>query len=206
MADLFLREVILRRETVPDFRRYPFSLPAVSRLDRFVFDGPVTFFIGENGSGKSTLLEAFAVALGFNPEGGSRHFRFATRASHSALHEHLRTVRGIVRPRDGYFLRAESYFNVATEIERLDEEPAQGPPIADAYGERALHEQSHGESFLALVQNRLRGHGYQLDGTGMKRIAYEETEHFRVTRDFLNRYPTMLRSLLDDDDAVGSEE
>lgn len=246
---LYLREVALRRERVSDFNRYPFNLPALGHLDRFAFDSPVTFFIGENGSGKSTLLEALAVALGFNPEGGSRHFRFATRASHSELHAHFRIVRNVVRPRDGYFLRAESYFNVATEIEKLDDEPGPGPPIADAYGPRALHEQSHGESFLALVENRFRGHGlylldepeaalspirqmtllsrlhrlveassqfiiathspillsypgaaiYQLDSDGMRRVAYEETEHFRVTRDFLNRYPAMLESLLDDD-------
>ena len=250
LSELYLRDVVLRRDTVPDFRRYPFNLPAIANLDRVKFDAPVTFFIGENGSGKSTLLEAIAVAVGFNAEGGSRNFRFATRASHSELHGHLRAVRGVVRPRDGYFLRAESYFNVATEIEKLDELPAAGPKIADSYGPRALHEQSHGESFLALVQNRLRGHGLylldepeaalspmrqmallsrlhrlvetssqfliathspillaypgasisQLDGDGMRPIAYEETEHFRVTRDFLNRYPKMLEALLNDDD------
>ena len=253
---LYLREVALRRDKISDFRRYPFNLPAVVSLDRLEFDARVTFLIGENGSGKSTLLEAIAVALGFNPEGGSRHFRFGTRPSHSELYEYLRVVRSITRPRDGYFLRAESYYNVATEIENLDKIAGAGPPIADAYGPRALHEQSHGESFLALVEHRLRGHGlylldepeaalspirqmtllsrlhalvekssqfviathspillaypgaaiYELRPGGMNRTQYEETEHFRVTRDFLNRYPAMLKELLGDGDASRSEQ
>jgi predicted ATPase len=248
-ATIYLREVVLRRDQVPDFYRYPFSLPVVSPLDRVVFEQPVTFFVGENGSGKSTLLEAIAVALGFNAEGGSRHFRFGTRASHSELHQYLRIVRGRERPGDGYFLRAESYFNVATEIERLDAIPAASPPIGPAYGARALHEQSHGESFLALVKHRFRGNGiylldepeaalspmrqmtllsrlhalvqhrsqfviathspillaypdatiYECTSAGLRAIRFEETEHFRVTKDFLNRYPAMLRALLGDD-------
>src|SRR5690606_11983657 len=108
----------------------------------------VTFVVGENGSGKSTLLEAIAVAYGFNAEGGSRNFSFQTRSSHSELHEYLRISRGIRRAQDGFFLRAESYFNVGTEIEELDKEPGAGPPIIGSYGGRSLHEQSHGESFL----------------------------------------------------------
>ena len=124
----------------------------------------MTFFVGENGSGKSTLLEALAVSLGFNAEGGTKNFRFDTRASHSALHQYLRVSKGLKRPRDGYFLRAESFFNVATEIERLDDEPAYGPPIIDSYGARSLHEQSHGESFLAVLLNRFGPDGlYLLD-------------------------------------------
>lgn len=250
-STIYLREVALRREEVPDFRRYPFDLPVVSGLDRIAFGSPVTFLIGENGSGKSTLLEAIAVAIGFNAEGGSRNFRFGTRESHSELYRYLRLVRGVVRPRDGFFLRAESYYNVATEIERLDAEPGPGPPIAPSYGPRALHEQSHGESFLALLANRFRGAGlylldepeaalsplrqmallarldelvrahsqfliathspillaypratiYEIGPDGLQRVAYEQTEHFRVTRDFLNRYPSMLETLLFDRDA-----
>jgi predicted ATPase len=116
----------------------------------------MTFFIGENGSGKSTLLEAIAVALGFNPEGGTRNFNFATRRSHSELHDYLRIVRGVTRPRDGFFLRAESFFNVATNIDDLG--------VTDSYGFRSLHEQSHGESFLALMTHRFGGKGlYILD-------------------------------------------
>jgi predicted ATPase len=123
----------------------------------------VTFLVGENGSGKSTLLEGLAVAWGFNPEGGTRNFRFGTRTSHSVLHQHLTLVKSARRPRDGFFLRAESFFNLATEIERLDAEPG-GPPIINSYGYQSLHEQSHGESFLAVMMHRFGGHGlYVLD-------------------------------------------
>jgi predicted ATPase len=154
----------LLREKVPSFSAYPFSLPAIRKLDRIEFHPKVTFIIGENGSGKSTLLEAIAVAWGFNPEGGSRNFRFSTRASHSDLCNYIRLAKSVRRPRDGFFLRAESFFNVATDIERMDAEGGFGPPIIDSYGGRSLHEQSHGESFLALLNERFRSDGlYILD-------------------------------------------
>lgn len=112
-----MRALYLVKGRVPEAAGYPFSLPAVqSLLHELELHPHVTFFIGENGSGKSTLLEAIAVAAGFNAEGGSRNFRFATRSSESKLHSCIRLVRGVHRPRDGFFLRAESYFNVATEI------------------------------------------------------------------------------------------
>ncbi len=123
----FIRRVTLKRETVESFDRYPFSLPAIRSLEQIDLHPGVTFFVGENGSGKSTLLEAIAVSLGFNAEGGSRNFRFSTRSSHSPLHEYLRLTRGSERPRDGFFLRAESFYNVATEIEKLDAARATPP-------------------------------------------------------------------------------
>lgn len=157
-------DVQLKRQEVPSFDAYPFSLPAVRNLEVLKLHPCVTYIVGENGSGKSTLLEAIAVALGFNPEGGTKNFRFGTRASHSPLHEYLRIGKGVRRPRDGFFLRAESFFNVATEIERMDAEPAPSPPVIDSYGGRSLHEQSHGESFIALMMNRFGGEGiYILD-------------------------------------------
>ena len=110
----FLIEVQLRREAVTSLNDYPFSLPIVPALDGLKLHPKVTFFVGENGAGKSTLLEAIAVAWGFNAEGGSRNFCFNSRSSHSELHKALRLSRGRRRPRDGYFLRAESFFNVAT--------------------------------------------------------------------------------------------
>lgn len=159
----YLLDIQLRPDKSPDFSAYPFCLPAVRHLGRLEFDPAVTFLVGENGSGKSTLLEALAVALGFNAEGGSRNFNFGTRASHSCLHEYLRVARGVRKPRDGYFLRAESFFNVATEIERLDQGGG-GPPVINSYGGRYLHDQSHGESFMALLENRFGGKGlYILD-------------------------------------------
>jgi len=150
----FVSEVRLRRDDVPSFDAYPFSLPAVRGLESLPLDPRMTVFIGENGTGKSTLLEAIAVAWGFNAEGGSKNFRFGTRASHSTLSDYLRLVKGVRKPRDGFFLRAESFFNVATEIERLE--------VGDSYGARSLHEQSHGESFLALMTHRFGGQGFYL--------------------------------------------
>jgi predicted ATPase len=158
----FVSRVRLRRDDVPSFDKYPFSLPSVRHLDVLEFHPKVTFLIGENGSGKSTLLEALAVAWGFNPEGGTKNFAFATRASHSELFRYLLLERTFTQPRDGYFFRAESFFNVATEIEKLDAEPSFDPPIISYYGGTSLHEQSHGESFLALVMKRFRGRGFYL--------------------------------------------
>jgi predicted ATPase len=150
----FLKSVILMRDRIPDPDAYPFALPTVQALDGLALSS-VTYFVGENGSGKSTILEALAVASGFNPEGGTVNFNFATRRSESELHRYLRIVR-TRRPKTGFFLRAESFFNVATEVERLG--------VQHAYGYRSLHEQSHGESFLALMKNRFGDEGlYILD-------------------------------------------
>jgi predicted ATPase len=156
----FVSQLQLRKEDVPSFDAYPFSLPVVRNLDVLKFHPKVTFLVGENGSGKSTLLEAIAVSFGFNPEGGSKNFTFSTRASHSDLHKYLRLGKGFRRPADGFFLRAESFFNLGTEIEALDREPAFSPPIINSYGYRSLHEQSHGESFMALLTKRFRGNGF----------------------------------------------
>src|SRR5229473_1538933 len=161
--DLFVRALVLKRDEIESFDAYPFSIPAVRQLAELKLDSRVTLFAGENGSGKSTLVEAIAVAAGFNAEGGSQNMTVSTRASHSQLHKHLRLVRGTRRPRTGYFLRAESFFNVATNIEELDEGPG-GPPLIDSYGGVSLHEQSHGESFLSLILNRFGSNGlYVLD-------------------------------------------
>lgn len=215
-------------------------------LDDLEFHPKVTFFVGENGSGKSTLIEALAVAWGFNAEGGTKNFKFNTFRSHSTLDEALRLIKGVKRARDGFFLRAESYFNVATNIEQLDSEPAFGPPVIESYGGKSLHQQSHGESFFALIENRFRGNGlyildepeaalspsrqmsmlvrmhdlvaensqfiiathspilmaypdawiYQIGSKGLERVAYEDTEHYEVTRNFLNRHESIMAQLL----------
>jgi predicted ATPase len=245
-SEQFLIEVDLDRERVESFDRYPFSLTAVRHLERLQLHPSVTFIVGENGAGKSTLLEAIAVACGFNAEGGSRSFQFDTRASHSVLHDYLLLSRGVRRPRHGYFLRAESFFNVATQIEKLDEGFDNIPRIADAYGKRALHEQSHGEAFLALLMQRFGGNGlyfldepeaalspnrqmavlariheligqgsqfiiathspiimaypkariYHLAEDGIDVVDYTQTEHYVVTKSFLNNYEKMLEVLL----------
>ena len=107
MRDEWLRSVELLRGKVESFDDYPFNLPAVRALEEIELTRPVTFFVGENGSGKSTLIEAIAIRWGFNPEGGSTAFRFATaEGTHSNLHDYLRLVRAPYRPSDGYFLRA----------------------------------------------------------------------------------------------------
>ena len=128
----FLRGIRLDRERVPDFEEYPFCIPAVRALEELAFHEAVTFFVGENGTGKSTLLEAIAVACGFCPEGGGRNFQVETRATHSPLWRYLLPLRGPLSPRDGYFLRAESFYNVATAIDELDRVPAPAPFIRDA--------------------------------------------------------------------------
>ena len=237
----FLRSVSIQREKIADATGYPFTIPAIAALDTLELHPQVTFFVGENGSGKSTLLEAIAVATGFNAEGGSTNFRFSTRSEESALAATLRVVRGTSRPRTGFFLRAESFYNVASEIERL--------AVGGSYGDKSLHEQSHGESFMALVNNRFGAHGlylldepeaalspqrqlallhsidrlvrhdhsqlliathspiilaypnatiYWLSETGIETVAYEQTEHYSLTRDFLNNRERYLRRLLAD--------
>jgi len=160
----YLLKAQLLAERIPDHKVYPFSLPVLRDFAEITFHPKVTFLVGENGSGKSTLIEALAVAWGFNAEGGSKNFNFATVKAHSDLHKALRLVKGVKRARDGFFLRAESYFNVASNIDALDREPGFSPPVISSYGGVSLHEQSHGESFMALLENRLRGNGlYILD-------------------------------------------
>ena len=165
MGDGYIRSIEL--VGMEDEQSYIADLPAVKHLvdmGGLSFDNSVTFLVGENGTGKSTLLEGIAVAFGFNPEGGSRNFSFATNETHSPLHEHLRVIKSFSRPKDGFFLRAESYYNVATNIDELDRQLASSPPIIESYGGVSLHEMSHGESFFALAINRFRGDGlYILD-------------------------------------------
>ncbi|MDR3288833.1 MAG: AAA family ATPase [Peptococcaceae bacterium] len=243
VQDLFVREIFLR--TPPPHADYPFNLPVVKNLERLEFHSPVVFFVGENGTGKSTLLEAIAVNCGFNAEGGSKNFCFATAETHSVLGEYLTVAKGVRHPQDGYFLRAESFYNVATEIDRLDESGGGGRKLKDSYGGKSLHVQSHGESFLALFLHRFGGRGlYLLDEpeaalSPMRQLAllrlmadsvkdgsqwlvsthspilmafpgaqifvidegeiretpYQETEHYLLTKSFLNAPEPMLREL-----------
>jgi predicted ATPase len=224
-----------------DYESYPFSIPAVKELGNIDFHPNVTFFVGENGSGKSTVMEGIAVALGFGAEGGTKNVQFRTADSISPLHDSLRLARGVPAPRDGYFLRAESFFNVATYMDETG--------YLGGYGGKSLHTQSHGESFMAVLLNKLRGNGiylmdepeaalspnrqlaalsaihqlveehsqfiiathspillsyphakiFQFDRSGVSEVAFEDTEHFAVTKDFLNNYPRRLEQLLCDD-------
>ena len=160
----FLLSATVPAERVPPAGGYPYDIPAVGALvtpGELAFHPRVTFLVGENGCGKSTLAEAIAVAAGFNAEGGSKHFAFATRRTESPLGEALRLVRGARRERGGFFLRAESLYNVATQIEELAREDVEA---LTPYGGRSLHAQSHGESFMALATHRFGPGGlYVLD-------------------------------------------
>lgn len=158
-SSLFTDLIRFNRDEVLNFAEYPFSIPVVQNFHQLKLRRPVTFLIGENGIGKSTLIEAIAVAAGLNPEGGSHHFNFSTKTTHSRLSEYL-TIAWHHKPRTKYFLRAESFYNVASEVIRLSEECGAGP-LYGAYGGN-LHECSHGESFIKLVQNRFYDHGFYI--------------------------------------------
>ena len=242
----YLLSAELLRDKVPSFNRYPFDLEVIHNLKKIEFHPKVTFIIGENGSGKSTLLEAIAANWGFNPEGGTRNFTFSTRSTHSDLHKYIRLAKTFRRPKDGFFLRAESFYNVATNIDELDEAPSFGPPIKNSYGGKSLHHQSHGESFFSLMLHRFGGKGlyildepeaalsptrqmamisrihqlvqnesqfiisthspilmaykdakiFQIEHKNIKTVNYVDTEHYTVTRNFLNRYPYQMEELL----------
>jgi predicted ATPase len=224
------------------------------------FHPKVTFFVGENGSGKSTLLEGIAVACGLNPEGGSINFNFSTKETHSKLHWALNVVKEPHTPGDKYFLRAESFYNVASKIDDLDVDDDsikfRPPPIKNSYGGQSLHEQSHGESFFALFQHRFHEHGlYFMDEpeaalsptrqiaflsllhdfvsegaqfiiathspiimaypeaeivlferTGLRKVAYTETEHYLVTRGFLANPARTFEDLFRPDEAKNEGE
>lgn len=160
ISELFIGAVRLS-EDIDNYDKYPFNIPVIKNFHELKFHKPVTFFIGENGTGKSTFIEAIAVAAGLNPEGGTQNFNFRTKDTHSQLSEHLILAK-YSRPRTKFFLRAESFYNVASEVVRLSEECYSGP-LYHHYGGN-LHECSHGESFLRLVQNRFSPRGlYILD-------------------------------------------
>jgi predicted ATPase len=152
----YVRGVELQPDAAPG-STYPWDLPAIKALSAQIKLHPkVTYLIGENGSGKSTLLEAIAVAAGMNAEGGSSNFAFSTRQSHSELWKEVRLVRGVHRPATDFFLRAESLFTAATYLEQLPDDPLR------PYGGISPHEQSHGESFLAVMINRFDPNGFYL--------------------------------------------
>ena len=152
MNDQFIRGIKIDWNSIEP-SSYLREIEAICQLEGLEFEHSVTFFVGENGSGKSTLLEAIAVAYGFNPEGGTKNYAFSTYDSHSCLHEALRLSKGYRRPSHGYFLRAESFYNVATK--EMDYSDASHPSMK-------YHERSHGESFLSLAQSQLQPNGLYL--------------------------------------------
>jgi predicted ATPase len=237
----YLQQVSLRDDLEFDSEVFPLSLPAVREMGTLEFHPDVTFFVGENGSGKSTILEAIAMALGFCPEGGTKNVQFQTANTVSSLHAMLRIRKSFRKPSDSYFLRAESFYNVATYMDDVG--------YLKGYGGKSLHKVSHGESFMATILNKLRGNGlyimdepeaalspnrqlaalsaihnlvqnesqfiiathspillayprakiYQFDSSGIYEVGYEDTEHFAITRDFLNHYRKRVGDLLEDE-------
>lgn len=246
ISELFVRSLRLKGQ-IP-YESYLNTLPLIEnlrKLGQLEFTRPVTFLVGENGIGKSTLIEALAVNMGFNPEGGTINFNFSTEDTHSELHKYIQVVKGIGMRRDGFFLRAESFYNVATSIDRMDRDGGIGPPVIESYGGVSLHKQSHGESFMALVENRFGGNGlyildepeaalspsrllqllyhihelekrnsqfiisthspilmaypgaqiYHLTQDCIESVCYEQTEHYQITKNFLDNPSRMLRYL-----------
>lgn len=233
---LYIKSVELIKE--PERDEYLLDLPIVEyiRSNKLEFQNPVTFIVGENGSGKSTLIEAIAVAYGFNAEGGSKNYSFETNNTVSELSQCIRLGRSGMLG-DGFFLRAESFYNLATYTDRVG---------ATRFGDKPLHAQSHGESFLSTVQNRFTEKGVylldepeaalspmrimtllieinqlvslgsqfiisthspilmaypdadilQLSPDGIEHVKYTETEHYIVTKEFLNHTDKMLNLLL----------
>ena len=242
MESLYIRSVQIEERLPED--SYLSHIPSIRQLEEkpLVFEKPVSFFIGENGSGKSTLMEAIAIAMGFNPEGGTKNFTFSTDDTHSDLYKHILITRSAY-PKDGFFLRAESFYNFATNVNKLD--VGGNVPLINYYGGKSLHEQSHGESFLALVKNRFSGKGlylldepeaalspsrlmqllvcihdlvrndsqfiisthspilmsypdadlFELSGNGIDKTSYEQTEHYRITKSFIDKPEVMYAHL-----------
>jgi predicted ATPase len=242
---MFLKKISLLRGKVPNLTKYPFSIPAIRGLKELEISQNITFFVGENGSGKSTLLEGIAAQIGFNKAGGSQNNRFEITDTVSSLGDYLR-LSWLPKMSNGFFLRAETFYDFASHLEQLQKE---NPDIDvfKSYGGKSLHEQSHGESFLALFKNRFGQKGiYLLDEpeaalsparqlallkiindlekegssqfiiathspillgypnstifhfdneTGITEVDYEETEHFQLTKYFLNNRERMLHHL-----------
>jgi len=249
----YLKSITLSKPEGKAAQQFPFSIPAISNLERMDFHPDVTFLVGENGSGKSTVLEAIASSMQLSGEGGTGNFEVKDEFGSTNLCEFMQSKKSFQKPKDRFFLRAESFFNIASYLEKLWRDPdacTSKEEVFRRYGGKSLHEQSHGESFLALMNNGLGGKGfylldepeaalspsrqlsalvrindlvkdqsqfiiathspilmaypnakiYMFDQAGCRQISFEETEHYKITRDFLNNYPRRLTQLLTDTD------
>lgn len=160
--NLFIKKIVFERDKVSDFSKYPFSIPLLQNFYELEFSTPVTFLIGENGIGKSTLIEAIALHLGLSSESGTENFLYKSKDTHSSLYKYITLHKSGLVPTTKYFLRAESFYNFSTEMQRLIEEDGY-TSLSNYYGGK-LHECSHGEAFLKVVQNRFSDGGlYILD-------------------------------------------
>lgn len=236
-AKPYLKEIRFLRNEVPTFEEYPFDIPAIRKLDTLALHPDVTFLVGENGAGKSTLIEAIALVMGFGPEGGTKNVQFSTAETVSELYKYLKVTRSYKKPKDHYFLKAESFYNVATYMDHTG--------YLKGYGGKSLHRRSHGEAFMATLTCKLRGKGFYvfdepeaalsptrqmsalsaihhlvedesqfiiathspillayprsrillLDQDGITDVNYEDTEHYSITRQFLNNHRKMVEIL-----------
>ncbi len=240
-----MQRVSLLREKIKSYNEYPFSVPVIKNFTELEFKNNVTFFVGENGSGKSTLLESIAVKCGFNLNGGSKNNVYTGNTEEITLSDHLR-LSWLPKVNNGFFLRAESFYNFATYLDELDQEEGTGD-VYGPYGGVSLHRQSHGESFLSLFNNRFNNKralylldepeaalsparqlsllkiihdlstksnaqfiiathspillGYpdatilSFDGEQIEKTSYEMTEHYQITKYFLENRKGMLKEL-----------
>lgn len=160
--NLFVNGIKIEKDKIDDIYKYPFNIECIKDICELKFNKPVTFLVGENGVGKSTFIEALAIKLGLNPEGGTQNFMFRTKDTHSNLYKYLTIYNHGNKPQTKFFLRAESFYNFSSEVQRLVEEDMYSD-LYEYYGGN-LHECSHGESFIKLIQNRFTGNGlYILD-------------------------------------------
>ncbi len=243
MNSAFLRRVKLEREKVTAWDKYPFNITAIRDLDETEFHPRVTFIVGENGAGKSTLIEAIAIAAGLAADGGNKDLGGGSQHTHSGLNQCIRLVKGWKYPKSFYYLRAESFYNVAAVVDSY------GGNLVGSYGGVGLHEQSHGESFISLLTHKFKPNGFYildepeaalsparqlvalrrihdlvqqgsqfliathspilmayLDAMilscskerGLHPISYKETEHYMITRNFLNYPEQAMETLLQD--------
>ena len=240
---MFLRKIKLLHDDIPSFRSYPFSIPSIKNLQEIDLDSNVTFFVGENGSGKSTLLEAIADRCDFNTAGGGRNNQYDVYAAESELGKYIR-LSWLPKITNGFFLRAETFYNFATHIDEMDHDGF------NSYGGRSLHKQSHGESFFSLFLHRFKGKAIYLldepeaalspskqlsflriihdltlegdvqfiiathspillgypnatilsfDNDNISEVEYEMTDHFKITKYFMERREKLLADLFSDD-------
>jgi predicted ATPase len=232
-----LKSVVAKPDSVAK-QSYPFNIPIFAKGVKIAFTKPVTMFVGENGSGKSTLLEAIASQCGFNLGGGNRNHTFGTGGdTTSALADSIR-LSWFPKVTSGFFMRAESFFNFANYVDKIG--------VADAYGGKSLHEQSHGEAFLSLFKHRFGQQGiyildepeaalspsrqlaflallhelektgitqfiiathspillsypnaslFSMDGNAIREIDYRKTEHYKITKEFLDSPERYFRHL-----------
>lgn len=240
---MYLKRITLLRDDISSFDRYPYSIPAISSLTELRLTKSVTFFVGENGSGKSTLLEAVADKCDFHTAGGGRNNFYEVHAAEASLSEHIR-LSWMPKLTNGFFLRAESFYQFATHIETVDQNGFKD------YGGRSLHQQSHGESFLSLFLHRFKGKAiylidepeaalsparqltflrimrdltankqaqfiiathspillgypeadiFSFDDGRISLTSYEQTEHYQLTKYFLQHREKMLTELFTDE-------